>query len=265
MAQNYKYTMANMKASMLTSGQAYQRPISPSMVRNITKNFNWNLVNPIKVSHRSGKYYVWDGQHTLTSIITLFGEEAVVPVCIYEGLSYQDEAYLAAIADENKKKMKEVEKDNALFESKDEEIESFVSICEGIGWNVAFNTGVTGKKYYVQNPSWVFRSIYKKHGIRFTSDFLNIFSEAFGGDPDYMRSPMMRGILNFMEHYEDQYDYNTLVKAVSGIEVSILKDNAHGDHVRSGNDRFGNYIYLKYDKKASGKKKLPNVYKKEGE
>lgn len=259
--RHYKFTLTNMKASMLTSGQAYQRPISPKRIKKITDNFNWNLVNPIRVSHRIGKYFVWDGQHTLTSIITLYGKDVEVPVCVYDGLTYQDEAYLAALSDDNKKKMAMVEIDNALLESNDHEHQEFVEICNEFGWNVDFSSGITCREYYVQNPSWVFRSVYRNKGKEFLKTFLSVFDKAFHGDPNAMRSPAEKGICTFMKHFEGQYDFETLVDSLRGVDVTVINDNAVNDHVRFGDDRFAYDIFLRYNKKATQKKKLQNTFK----
>ena len=44
---------------------AYQRPLDEALVRKIVAHWNPDLMNLPKVSHRDGKYYVFDGQHTI--------------------------------------------------------------------------------------------------------------------------------------------------------------------------------------------------------
>lgn len=259
--RHYKYTLMNIKASLLTSGQAYQRPISPKMIKSITDNFNWNLVNPIRISHRAGKYFVWDGQHTLTSIIKLYGKDVDVPAIVYEGLTYQDEAFLAAMSDANKKKLAQVERDNALLEANDAEHQKFVQICADCGWNATFSTGTTMKDYYVQNPSWVYTYVYKKHGEAFLRSFLSIFSYAFDGDCNSMRSPVEKGVATFMKHFKGQYNEDTLIKCLRGVNTTVIKDNALNDFNRIGDDRYAYDIFLRYNKKASTKSKLPNTFR----
>ena len=43
----------------------YQRNLDEKRVAKMVKQYNPNLVNPPKVSFRDGKYWVFDGQHTI--------------------------------------------------------------------------------------------------------------------------------------------------------------------------------------------------------
>jgi hypothetical protein len=84
----------------------YQRPLSVARVRQICDTFRENVVNPIKVSLRDGKFYVFDGQHTKAALERLNGNQpTMVEVMIYEfvGLTSAEkkriEAELFAIQD----------------------------------------------------------------------------------------------------------------------------------------------------------------------
>jgi hypothetical protein len=63
---NYEYKQIN--SAFILSDPDYQRTLDVNRVKRIVANFNPNLVNPIKVSLRNGKYYVFDGQHTLAAL-----------------------------------------------------------------------------------------------------------------------------------------------------------------------------------------------------
>ena len=47
----------------LVSNQDYQRNLSISHVQKAAANFNLYQINPVKVSRREGKNYVFNGQH----------------------------------------------------------------------------------------------------------------------------------------------------------------------------------------------------------
>ena len=94
---NTKFKYCQLNARLLVVDKAYQREIQQDRVKRIVANFNPALVNPIKVSHRDGRYYVFDGQHTLASLRMQNHSPSLMVDCkVYEGLSQEDEARLFA-------------------------------------------------------------------------------------------------------------------------------------------------------------------------
>ena len=261
MERYFTYEMTQMPCKRLKSSQAYQRPISPKHVKDITENFEWNCVAPIRVSDRGGVYHVFDGQNTLSAIKTLFGDEVIVPVILYKNLSYEEEARLTAILDKYKRKMTCLEVDNALLESRDNDHVEFVSLCASCGWEADFSVNVVHKNYYVQNCSFVFKSVYMKHGAEFTRRYLDVFTQAFDGDCDAMRSPIERGLLKFMEVYEGEYSDKTLIRSLRGKEPGIIIGNMKDDVKHNGDNKYG-YTILVYYNKASHAKNLPSKFEK---
>lgn len=250
----FNYEMRIIAANRLTSDQKYQRNLSPTQLRKIKEGFDWNLVNPIKVSLRDGKYYVMDGQHTLSDIIAIFGEDTLVPIMLFTGLTYQKEAQLTAKFDELKRKMSKVDTANALIEAEDDDILRFIDICESCGYKAEFSSGITKRDYYVQNPYLVYEAVYKKHGEKFLKQILAFFSGAYQGRADCMRSPVLKGVIRFMEVYENEYNEKTLVRSMSGILPDQFKQNAKIDkHLREV-DRYGNTVRTIYN--TAAKKKL---------
>ena len=261
MEKYYSFKMTEMKVSRLTSSQDYQRRISPKQLKLIQNNFNWNCVTPIRVSSRDGRYYVFDGQHTFSVIKAMYGDNVVVPVQLYEGLTYEDEAKLTAILDRYRQKMRQSDVDNALAEADEEDHKNFVTLCESVGYSVHFGTLNTHKDYFLQNASWVFNNVYMKHDGVFLGKYLAVFTNAFDGSCDYQRSPMQKGIYAFMRTYYNEYDQKTLVKALTGKELAYVKMNANNDVDHIGDDRYAYVILLWYNKVASNSKKLPDKLK----
>lgn len=64
--RNYEYKQVN--SAFIVIDEDYQRELDQNRVKRIVAKFNPDLVNPIKVSYRNGKYYVFDGQHTLAAL-----------------------------------------------------------------------------------------------------------------------------------------------------------------------------------------------------
>ena len=87
-----------MPAAWLETDSSYQRKIDAARVERIVNSFDPRLANEVKVSFRDGKFYVFDGAHTLSALKRIHGEETFMVDCkVYYGLSYEDEAYLFAL------------------------------------------------------------------------------------------------------------------------------------------------------------------------
>lgn len=72
-----------------------QRELQKWKVDKIVREFNPRLVNRIKVSFRDGKYWVFDGQHTMEALIKINGGKDCLVRCeVFYGLTEEDEAEL---------------------------------------------------------------------------------------------------------------------------------------------------------------------------
>lgn len=88
-----KKVATRLKASELIVDDGYQRSLNRSQVNAIVKSFNWFLVNPVKVVKRSdGKYYIFDGQHTVNAIVKYTGDPDIYIECVlYQDIPYEVE------------------------------------------------------------------------------------------------------------------------------------------------------------------------------
>lgn len=263
MEKYYLFRNEEIQAGRLVSNQGYQRPISPKELKEIIDNFDWNLVNPIKVSLRNGSYYVWDGQHTLTSIISLYGNTTIVPVQVYEGLTYEKEAELVAKQDEFKRKMSKTDQNNAYLESKEKTRVDFAKVCKEVGFMAMFDSCHTKKVGYVQNTTFVYEKVYMKYGEEMLKDFLMVFKLAFNSEPDAQRSHTQMGLLRFMTLYKGEYDFRRLVDVLTGLSPSIIKKNANNDRTHTKADAVC-LLFVELYNKGKRSNRLPNKIDKEG-
>ena len=81
----------------LVSNQDYQRDLSESHITKTIREFDVYQINPVKVSHRDGQNYVFDGQHTIEMIASMSGSRDTPVWCmVYDDLQYQEEAHIFA-------------------------------------------------------------------------------------------------------------------------------------------------------------------------
>lgn len=81
----------------LVADQEYQRNLSEKHVRRAVANFDIYQINPVKVSRRDGKNYVFNGQHTVEIVAEVSGSRDTPVWCmVYDDLAYRHEADIFA-------------------------------------------------------------------------------------------------------------------------------------------------------------------------
>src|SRR5699024_6847392 len=91
----YQEMMINSKMLEVPRG-TYQRELNIHRVRKIAAAFDIRLLNQPKVSYRNGRYYVFDGQHTIAALkLTNGAKDTMIRCHVYRGLSESDEALLS--------------------------------------------------------------------------------------------------------------------------------------------------------------------------
>ena len=91
----------------------YQRRQEPSQIVDISTHFDERIANEPKVSFRDGRYFVFDGQHTIAARVHKNGGNPLPILCkVYFGMTEKEEALLFAaqyLADQNGWTKKELE------------------------------------------------------------------------------------------------------------------------------------------------------------
>lgn len=245
-------TIRPLEASKLISCQPYQRPVNKKNCDCIKTGYIKELVNPIKVSLRNGKYYVFDGQHTLTVLTEMFGENCTVPCLVYCGLTYEREAELFAKQDEFKKKLDIREQVKAQYESKDEEIVRFVKAVEECGYKCRFNGG--GRNEGVGNIRYLLDHVYRTKGEEHMKRILHIIKAAWPEEHSATSDPIIKGVDIFVSLYDGEFSDTDLVSKLQKIAPIVIIRNGKADMTHSGAIRFAIQIFDQYNKgKNKGK------------
>ena len=84
-------------SQIIAPRENYQRPLRSERVKLIVKSFDERIANEPKVSFRDGKYYVFDGQHTIDARKVMNGGKDLPILCkVYMGMNEEEEALLFA-------------------------------------------------------------------------------------------------------------------------------------------------------------------------
>ena len=204
----------------------YQRPLSTKRVDDICDNFNDNVVNLIKVSHRDGKFYVFDGQHTKAALEQLNGGmPLIVEVMIYEfvGLTSEEqkqiESELFAIQDGIFRSVESTPRFRALLGANDPSITQFHAVTNSTGVLMDFTSGRRDRKIVCFKEAW---SAWNTLGNSLYADMLKVILDAWGGDKTSFQAPIIGGMSRFIKAYHDKYDRGILVDCLSAVSPSYI-------------------------------------------
>ena len=242
----YQEMMINSKLLEVPRG-SYQRELNAKRVRKIAAKFDPRLVNPPKVSYRNGRYYVFDGQHTIAVLKLLNGGRDLMIRCIvYTGMTESEEALLFAQQAGEAAKLTPGDKMRAMIYGGDPECMAFLKATESVGLRLDY-TQRRGK-LRIGCIGTAFEE-FKRVGADLYKEALSLIVAAWqlsrphpvdetgrrswrrapvfarelrrppqksakrkrDGDPESLRAETIQSVIRFIELYRDEYDPRRLV------------------------------------------------------
>lgn len=210
----YPYTMPNLLPSQLMTDSLYQRKHSKRHLDHIVSNYNPNFVSFPRVNLRAdGKYYVIDGDHTISSHFTKNGDKPI-KVMLYQGLTpKQEEEMFLALNDRRYKKFTTMnELLNTQYNFNDPDVSDMVNTAALCGVKVDFERRGSGK-CKCNAPDAMFK-VYQAYGREILMDTLNSLMAAWDGHPDSLRSGFLQGLARMFKTYGMQVDKKGLIKSL---------------------------------------------------
>lgn len=241
---NYEILQVNSKR--LFSDPTYQRCLDESRVRQIVKNFDPNLVNPIKVSYRSNedRYYVFDGQHTLAALKLRHGGDLAVNCHVWHGLTPEDEARLFAQQNGISRNVNTMVKLKALYRAGDPDIKEFADATNTVAhMNFTYGNG----RNKIQACAKAYR-VYKTLGVDDYLVVLRILRDAWDGIEGGFNTELLGGMKIFHMTYKGQYNQKMLVRKLSKISpFEIIREGRVS--WESSDAKYARQILRVYNKK----------------
>jgi hypothetical protein len=201
----------------------YQREVEPPRVSKILDEFDARKVNPPKLSFRDGKYFVFDGQHTIAVLKARNGGKDLTMECrVYFGLTFDDEARLFEAQNGISRAVSMNDKLRSMFVRGESTAVSIVRIAEAIGFSVDFKK-VKGPHRIVAMK--VLNDVYTKHGESVYTTALGIIKAAWDGNTDSLRGEIIGGVSIFCAKYDGKFDRPLLIKKLSKIlPIKIIRE-----------------------------------------
>lgn len=235
-------------SNKLTISGVYQRVLDTNRVKKIVAAFNPNLVNPIKVSHRDNKYFVFNGQHTLAALKLKNGNSDLLVDCrIYEGLSEADEAKLFAEQNGVSRPPKSNVRFKALYVAGDIDVFEMIELTNKSGLYIDFSKSkVPNRVTSISKAYKIFKSVSASDYV----EILTILKQIWGGSIESLTTEILGGIYLFHIKYKGKYDRGLLIKQLSRVSPIVIK--REGKAYSGGGDlRFAIQMLNIYNKNLS--------------
>lgn len=250
----YRYTLEDIDSSLLIIVDDYQKPLDKKRAAQIAAEFDENIANEPKVSYRNGKYYVFDGQHTVAALILRNGGCPLKITCkVYHDLTVEDEAILFAEQTGFSAKPTPGYRLRALLFAKDKEALAFKETTETVGFILDLD-GVRGD-YHIKCINTALR-MYRKLGAERYSEALAVIYSAWKGHPESLRGDIVIGVCEFVRLYHGRYNQFLLSQALGNVDPFKLNCSILSDFDRKGYKRNVYPIFAIYNN-FCGPRKLP--------
>jgi len=243
---NTNYTYGQINSRDILAEPSYQRNVDYGRVKNIVSNFNASLVNPVKVSKRDGKYYVFDGQHTLAALKMKNGNKDLMVECkIYRDLTLEEEARLFAQQNGISRAVKANARMKALYASGDVDMVELYNLINGMGITFDFAAGKGhGRLIAYATICKIFKCTYKNDFV----SILEIIRDAWGGAAESYSKEILSGMHIFYTIYKENVDRKKAISQFS--KVSPLAIIREGKAYKDGGDkRFARQLVYTYNAK----------------
>jgi hypothetical protein len=226
----------------------YQRQLRSAKVSKIAKEWDPNIANPLKVSSRDGKYWLFDGQHTMAAAIIRNGNQPAIMTCrVYYGMTFKDEAEYFVRQNGTQTALQANDEFRALFNIGDPDVCGMVRAAEKHGCKVDFKTGKAAKKCIAVKKLY---EIYMHTTKAQYGDVLDIIMEAWDGESDGYNAHILGGLATFLRTYDGEYKKKLLTKKLhKESPAKILRDG--GAAYGQGDRKYARVILDVYNRGTS--------------
>ncbi len=239
------YKLMEINSRDLEIPDEYQRRLNTDRVARIVAGFDERIANEPKVSYRNGRYYVFDGQHTVSARKRMNGNVDLPILCkVYYGMSETEEALLFAMQTGDSAALTPSAKLRANLHGEDKASSEFYEATEDTGLHVGFERGGGVGRIICINTAF---AEFKRVGAEIYKEALTILLEAWDGDPDSLRAEIIQGIVHFVELYHGEYDINRLIYSLRSYEPNFIYVAGKAEKELRSVKRYINIFYRIYN------------------
>lgn len=247
----HQFERKKLKASEIKFDDTYQRPVNQNKVNKAVKNFNGDIWNEPKVSHRPGEgYFCFDGRRSTAIWQALHDNPDVLIDCkIFCGMSWDDEVEAFIQQFGENEDVTQAHKLRARYNrksDKDIDVIDMVDIVGGLGWTVDFDKEDKSQGDKISAVVSLYRA-YTTLGRRAFIDMMETIRESWGSNKDAVTNQILTGMKDFYKAYYGSFKHIDL--------VSSMKQTLPSEIIRHGKARkdlqthtYGTEIWKQYNK-----------------
>lgn len=212
----------------------YNRGISRNHVNAIKGSFREDLVQPVLVSFREGKYYIVNGQHTAQAIYELNGNDPNTPIkChVKTGLTYEQEADLYYNVNTYTQPLSTLDLTIGRIEANDAEAIRFRDVIESCGYVIGTNTNSS-----INAISLAWKLFRKDDGEHLTR-VLSLTHACWPNNKSGVDRRIIEGISLFLQYHGDEYKTEQFVKRLSAEDPKDLVRRANSYYAQMDSRAF---------------------------
>lgn len=247
----------------LTVGQLnidhlYQRNLVMPWAKWIADHFNPNLVETLQVSYRDGRYWVFNGQHTLTALKLKFHDDSYPVMCkIYRGLTIEEEARLFYEFNTCTRKMSSASMIKARAVYGDEEVKAFLKHTMDAGFIIAPGKTVNCR-YGIQAVATALKC-FSTLGPDSYDRMLGLLHDTWEGEQWSVTANMLNAATLLVKTYGDKLNDKRFVTRLQEVTKGQLK-RAQGEYEHHGASvAYAMAMLQFYNYKITRKNKLDRI------
>ena len=254
-ARAFRFEYKKLNTKFLFVDDLYQRTIDPERVKKIIDNFDPNLVNPIKVSFRDGKYWIVDGHHTERVLITRNKNEDLLVDCkVFYGMTWLDEVNM--FLEQNGQYARSVninDKLRAKMNAGDPEVSTMVKLAAKTGFIIDFkNSKGDNKIVALSTLMRAYGSLTQEEYV----DYLSLIKKTWGGASDSLCREILQGTFIFYKTYKGQFKTQNFINRLKKVApYAIIRDGRASSS--PGATKYARQILGWYNRNA--KDRLPDL------
>ena len=246
----YEYKF--LTSTVLETDPSYQRRMNAAQVDRIVAEFNPLLVNAVKVSHRDGRFFVFDGAHTLAALRRIHeGKPFMVECKVFSGMTYQEEAELFALQTGTSRTVSFDYKLRAKLAAETPKEKAFLEATEAAGLHLS-DVQRSSMRYVIAAKATAQR-IFDNYGADLYTDMLRLIVETWDAVEWSLSKPVLNGCAVFLNVYGDEYKRDRFIRKLTYTNADELAAIARRQNVKDQPRQYAMAILELYNKGGRGR------------
>ena len=250
--ERFGYEYKFLTSTVLETDPSYQRRMNAAQVDRIVAEFNPLLVNAVKVSHRDGRFFVFDVAHTLAALRRIHeGKPFMVECKVFSGMTYQEEAELFALQTGTSRTVSFDYKLRAKRAAETPKEKAFLEATEAAGLHLS-DVQRSSMRYVIAAKATAQR-IFDNYGADLYTDMLRLIVETWDAVEWSLSKPVLNGCAVFLNVYGDEYKRDRFIRKLAYTNADELAAIARRQNVKDQPRQYAMAILELYNKGGRGR------------